>query len=48
MTIRVIAFVDGFNLYHAVHDTGQDHLKWVNLKSLCTEFAQMRQALRCQ
>ena len=39
MTIRVIAFVDGFNLYHAIHDTGQDHLKWVNLKSLCAEFA---------
>jgi uncharacterized LabA/DUF88 family protein len=39
MTIRVAAFVDGFNLYHAVHDTGQNHLKWVNLKSLCEEFA---------
>ena len=39
MTIRVIAFVDGFNLYHAVHDTGQHHLKWVNLKDLCVEFA---------
>ncbi len=39
MTIRVSAFIDGFNLYHAVHDTGLNHLKWIDLKSLCTEFA---------
>jgi hypothetical protein len=29
--IRVAAFVDGFNPYHALRDLGRDHLKWLNL-----------------
>ena len=33
------AFIDGFNLYHAIHDLRQDHLKWVDLRKLCREFA---------
>jgi uncharacterized LabA/DUF88 family protein len=36
--IRVIAFVDGFNLYHAVKDLQQNHLKWLNLRALCEQF----------
>ncbi len=31
---RVIAYIDGFNLYHAIHDLGAPHLKWVNLWAL--------------
>jgi uncharacterized LabA/DUF88 family protein len=31
---RVIAYVDGFNLYHAIDALGKPHLKWVNLWSL--------------
>ena len=37
--MRVVAFVDGFNLYHAIDDLGKNHLKWVNLRKLCKHFA---------
>ena len=37
--VRVSAFVDGFNLYHALDDAGSHHLKWVNLRQLCQAFA---------
>lgn len=33
-TERIICFVDGFNLYHALKDLRQPHLKWLNLKLL--------------
>lgn len=33
-TKRVTVYVDGFNLYHALDDLNQDHLKWLNLWSL--------------
>jgi hypothetical protein len=36
---RVIAYVDGFNLYHAIDELRKPHLKWVDLfalaESLC-------------
>ncbi len=36
---NVIAYVDGFNLYHAIDDLKKPHLKWLDLfalaKSLC-------------
>lgn len=31
---RVAVYIDGFNLYHALVDLGQPHLKWLNLKKL--------------
>lgn len=31
---RVYVYVDGFNLYHALDDLGEPHLKWLNLWSL--------------
>ena len=31
---RVIAYVDGFNLYHAIHELGKPHLKWLDLHAL--------------
>jgi uncharacterized LabA/DUF88 family protein len=37
--MRVAAFIDGFNLYHAIDNTGLSHLKWLNLWSLCEAFA---------
>lgn len=37
--IRVSAFVDGFNLYHALDDLKQNHLKWLNLRTLLENFA---------
>lgn len=36
---RVSCFIDGFNLYHAIDDLGQDHLKWLNLWSLMQRYA---------
>jgi uncharacterized LabA/DUF88 family protein len=37
--VRVNAFIDGFNLYHALDASGHHHLKWLDLRRLCTEFA---------
>lgn len=34
MEKRVIAYIDGFNLYHALKDLKDERLKWVNLHSL--------------
>ena len=31
---RLICFVDGFNLYHALLDIGEPHLKWLDLRKL--------------
>jgi uncharacterized LabA/DUF88 family protein len=35
---RVIAFVDGFNLYHAIDRLQRNNLKWLDLKSLSRTF----------
>jgi uncharacterized LabA/DUF88 family protein len=32
---RVIAFIDGYNLYHAIDDAARHDLKWLNLWDLC-------------
>lgn len=32
--IRAAFYVDGFNLYHAIDDLGQPHLKWVSYWSM--------------
>lgn len=32
--MRVACYVDGFNLYHAIDDLAQPHLKWVDLWAL--------------
>lgn len=32
--LRGAVYVDGFNLYHAINDLGQPHLKWLNLWKL--------------
>jgi len=34
MKKQVIAYIDGFNLYHALKDLNDEKLKWVNLWSL--------------
>ena len=31
---KVIAFIDGFNLYHSLHNLRQPHLKWLDLWDL--------------
>jgi uncharacterized LabA/DUF88 family protein len=35
---RVAAYIDGFNLYHAIKDLRQPHLKWLNLWSVSESF----------
>lgn len=32
---RVIAFIDGYNLYHSIDNSGRNDLKWLNLWELC-------------
>lgn len=34
MVSRTIAYIDGFNLYHAIDDLREPHLKWVDLWAL--------------
>ncbi|MCB4757566.1 MAG: NYN domain-containing protein [Elusimicrobia bacterium] len=36
---RVITYIDGFNLYHAINDLGKNHLKWLDLWGLSSRFA---------
>lgn len=31
---RVSVYIDGFNLYHAIDDLGENHLKWLDLWAL--------------
>ncbi|MFQ5894709.1 MAG: NYN domain-containing protein [Nitrospinota bacterium] len=35
---RVACLVDGFNIYHAIHALRQNHLKWVDLRGVASEF----------
>lgn len=35
---RVISFIDGFNLYHALDNLERPELKWLNLMTLCQMF----------
>lgn len=35
---RIQTFVDGFNLYHAIANLNQPHLKWVDLRRLVSVF----------
>lgn len=35
---RVICYIDGFNLYHAIDDTKKHYLKWVDLYKLYSNF----------
>jgi hypothetical protein len=34
MAKRSALYVDGFNLYHAINDLGEPHLKWLDLQKL--------------
>lgn len=36
--MRVIAYIDGYNLYHAIDDLKDDSLKWLDLRKLCQRF----------
>ena len=36
---RAIAYIDGFNLYHAIDDLNKPHLKWLDLWALSASLA---------
>ncbi len=35
---RVVCLIDGFNLYHAIHNMHPPHCKWCNYKTLISHF----------
>jgi hypothetical protein len=42
---RVTAYVDGFNLYHAIADLRKPHLKWLDLAKLAAGFCASNETL---
>lgn len=46
MDRRVIVYIDGFNLYHAIDNLKQPHLKWVDLRSLSESLLRKGEALK--
>lgn len=36
---KIIAFIDGYNLYHAIDQLNQEQFKWLNLKTLIEQYA---------
>jgi len=43
---RVIAYIDGFNFYHAIDELKKPHLKWVNLWSVADSLLRSNQKLQ--
>lgn len=43
--MRLACYVDGFNLYHAINDLRQPHLKWLDLWSLAQSLARPDETL---
>jgi NYN domain len=42
---KVIAYIDGFNLYHAIDDLEKPHLKWLDLKALAATICGEKETL---
>ena len=42
---RVACYVDGFNLYHAIHDLKKNPLKWLNLVALAQSLCRPKEQL---
>lgn len=40
--MRAAFYIDGFNLYHAIDDIGEAHLKWLNIKGLAETLIPMQ------
>lgn len=43
---RVIVYIDGFNLYHAIDDLKQAHLKWLDLRTLAESLIRKGEVLK--
>lgn len=39
---RAALYVDGLNLFHRIHETGEEHLKWISLPMLASLLARPR------
>ena len=46
MMRRVIVYIDGFNLYHAIDDLGRSSLKWVDLRALAESLLRKGETLK--
>ena len=42
---RVIAYIDGFNLYFGMREAGFDHCKWLKIKKLVSSLLKPHQVL---
>lgn len=45
---KIIVFVDGFNLYHALASTGFNHYKWLDLRKLFTRLTRSKSQIITQ
>lgn len=43
---RVIAYIDGFNLYFGMRESGMDHCRWLNIKLLIQNLLKPHQELK--
>ncbi|HET6407154.1 MAG TPA: NYN domain-containing protein [Chthoniobacteraceae bacterium] len=43
---RVIVYIDGFNLYHAIKDLNKPHLKWVCLRAIAESMLRKDELLK--
>lgn len=43
---QACVYVDGFNLYHALHSLGKNYLKWVNYRKLAESFLRADERLQ--
>jgi len=43
---RIIAYIDGFNLYHAIDSLGKPHLKWLDLWALSHSIARANETIQ--
>lgn len=43
---RVIVYIDGFNLYHAIDEINRPHLKWLDLRSLSESLLRPGESLK--
>lgn len=45
---RVTCFIDGFNLYHAIHELKQPYLKWLDLRKLFSHLSRPKSQIITQ
>lgn len=43
---RVIVYIDGFNLYHSIHDLRRPHLKWLDVRAMAESLLRKGEVLK--